>query len=85
MLEADREPDRSPGAVEAGPSLVARCSTRLSTPPSDVARVKRRVLPDRRDRRLAPRRDVERDHRAEGAHLAAGRLVPRVRREAPGS
>ena len=68
---------RSPGHGEPSPSIEARCSIRLSTPPSEVARsaVRRRRPP-----RPPPFADADRKHAAETArHLPQGRVVTGMR------
>ena len=52
-IPTDRR-SRSGGTGEAGPSMLARCSIRLSTPPSEVARFHSRPVP--RSRSPPPRR-----------------------------
>ena len=69
---------RSGGTGVPGPSIEARCSIRLSTPPSEVARFQ--SYPGRgRDRRRLAARDAERQHAAEAAlHLARRDRVARM-------
>ena len=65
------------------PSIDARCSMRLSTPPSDVARFQS-VTPAAVATALAsPARDTNGQHVAEAAyHLPGGDLVPGMRLQA---
>jgi len=68
---------RSCGVVEPAPSLVARCSIRLSTPPHEEPR-----LADGGDRRLPAPSHVEGHHSAEAGHLPRGDGVAGVGRQA---
>ena len=73
------------GAGEVGPSTEARCSIRLSTPPSEVARFHKETRAAVAMRGLLAASDQDREHAAEAAlHLAGGQRVALMGRAGQG-
>ena len=66
------------GVRLSGPSIEARCSIRLSTPPRLVARVKSCDAGRDRHRRLLAAAHLEREHAAEIGHLPLRERMERV-------
>ena len=71
------------GTGVAGPSMLARCSIRLSTPPSEVARFHSSTRAAVAIAAASPPRDADRQHAAEPArHLARGHRMAGNARQA---